>query len=202
MNKDDTPFSENETKYDRLKKRVVSGFAESEEARLRNLFGSDIAFARKPSQFLMHLKIKAGNNFSEKALRSIFLDKMPQSIRGVLVTLEGQSLEELAEAADKIIEIAPQDAMSINKISTTNSNLNSDPIGQQSLRSLQDQVARLTGTVKKLLNQQATACSHREKGRGRSRARSASRNRKDFNGICYYHHKFGNDAYKCLQPCT
>lgn len=121
VNKDVTPLGANETKYGRLRKRVIQGFAESEEARLRNLFSSDSGFSGRPTQLLMHLKIKAGVNFSEKAIKSIFLDKMPES---VLVSLDGQDIEKLAETADRIIEIAPNNnnnACTINKVSMNHS---------------------------------------------------------------------------------
>ena len=64
-------------------KRVIQGFPESEEARLRNLFCSDSGFSKRLTHLMMHLKIKAGVNFLEKAIKSIFLhgEKNPRIIR-------------------------------------------------------------------------------------------------------------------------
>ncbi|GFW25417.1 hypothetical protein TNCV_3721451 [Trichonephila clavipes] len=55
----------------------------------------------KPSQLLRKMKSLAGVNISEKVLRTLWLDKLPDSIKNILVI----SSENLSVMADKIFEI-------------------------------------------------------------------------------------------------
>lgn len=200
VNKDNTPLQDGESKYDRLRKKVIQVFAESEEVRLKKLFSGDTAFIGKPSQLLMHIRNKAGMNFSDKALRSLFLDKMPERIRGILVTLDNQNIDKLAETADKIIEITPEAAIAVNRVSMANDNASSID-SNDTIRSLQDQISKLTTAMEKLLSQRASF-NPRGRARGRSKSRSDSRSRRSENGLCYYHNKFGDESFKCSQPCS
>ena len=66
---------------------------------------------------------------------------MPESVRSILVSLDGQDVEKLAETADKIIEIAPNNnnnACTINKVSTNHSarvlNNSDEPVTLQALQ--------------------------------------------------------------------
>ena len=203
VNKDVTPLGANETKYGRLRKRVIQGFAESEEARLRNLFSSDSGFSGRPTQLLMHLKMRAGENFSEKAIKSIFLDKMPGNVRSILVSLDGQNLEKLAETADKIVEISPNNsAVTINKVSTSHSvRISNNDDESVSLHALQEQILKLSATVEKLVSDRSRARSRGRSRGGRHRSASRSNNIIADNGVCYYHNKFGDQAYKCHEMC-
>ncbi|GFW02847.1 uncharacterized protein TNCV_3732471 [Trichonephila clavipes] len=58
----------------------------------------------KPSQLLRKMKSLAGVNISEKVLRTLWLDKLPDSIKNILV-ISSENLENLSVMADKILEI-------------------------------------------------------------------------------------------------
>ncbi|GFQ94625.1 uncharacterized protein TNCT_664421 [Trichonephila clavata] len=50
------------------------------------------------------MKSLAGDNITEKALRTLWLDKLPDSIKNILV-VSSENLENLSVTADKIFEI-------------------------------------------------------------------------------------------------
>ncbi|GFX88840.1 transposon Tf2-6 polyprotein [Trichonephila clavipes] len=58
----------------------------------------------KPSQLSRKMKSLAGVNISEKVLRTLWLDKLPDSIKNILV-ISSENLENLSVMADKIFEI-------------------------------------------------------------------------------------------------
>lgn len=66
---------------------------------------------RKPSQFLRHFQQLLGERAStidSTFLREVFLQRLPSNVRMILAsTPDTVSLENLAELADKIMEIAP-----------------------------------------------------------------------------------------------
>ncbi|GFR24110.1 uncharacterized protein TNCT_710291 [Trichonephila clavata] len=58
----------------------------------------------KPSQLLRKMKSLAGDNITEKVLRTLWLDKLPDSIKNILV-VSSENSENLSVMADKIFEI-------------------------------------------------------------------------------------------------
>ncbi|GFQ94627.1 transposon Ty3-G Gag-Pol polyprotein [Trichonephila clavata] len=58
----------------------------------------------KPSRLLRKMNSLAGDNITEKALRTLWLDKLPDSIKNILV-VSSENLENLSVMADKIFEI-------------------------------------------------------------------------------------------------
>ncbi|GFQ93751.1 retrovirus-related Pol polyprotein from transposon 17.6 [Trichonephila clavata] len=58
----------------------------------------------KPSQLLRKIKSLAGENITEKVLRTLWLDKLPDSIKNILV-VSSENFENLSVMADKIFEL-------------------------------------------------------------------------------------------------
>ncbi|GFR27780.1 retrovirus-related Pol polyprotein from transposon 17.6, partial [Trichonephila clavata] len=95
--------SNEKNKYSCAKSRLLSTFKESEEKSIKKLLTGISLGDMKPSQLLRKMKSLAGDNITEKVLRILWLDKLPDSIKNILV-VSSENLENLSVMADKIFE--------------------------------------------------------------------------------------------------
>ncbi|GFT06603.1 hypothetical protein TNCV_2855351 [Trichonephila clavipes] len=135
-----------------------------------------------PSQLLRKMRSLAGTDVSEKALRKLWLDKMPDSVKCIVIVSE-EHLDKIAAMADKIVEMAPR---------TVDIAAVQDSAGVDQLMA---KIATLEGQIASLKLQRKFQSS-RPHHHQRSRSRSKSRRRCNPQGrYCFYHFRFGN---KCL----
>lgn len=186
-------------KYEVLKERIIESFDESQESKLRKLLRGQELYDEKPSHLLQRLRNLAGGLCADKVVRSLFLEQLPESARGILAISQVDDLNQLVAQADRIIDIMkPQIAETYKETPKVN---NVD-------KSLEVQIQELTKMVHKLSTE-----VRRDKPRQRSRSRypqhkSKSRERNSTvsdqteNNYCYYHGKFGESSYKCRKPCA
>ena len=167
--------------YNKLKKQLTKRTAALEQCRLQQLFNAEELGDRTPSQLLRHmqqLEDKA-NNTDGAFLRELFLQRLPSNLCMVLAsTPDNGNLEELAQLADKIMEVVTPAVSSVNT---------DTEFGQ-----LRQEVAEL-----KLLIQ--VIKQPRRRSHGRSPSPAPQRQSQD---ICWYHAKFGDNARKCKPPCA
>ena len=126
-------------------------------------------------------------------LRELFLQRLPANVRMVLAsTRENTSIEELAQLADRIIEVAVPP--SVSNVSTQPSELDQ----------LKAEITSLTQVVNSLRR------NYRSNSRSRyssNRRRSPSPARRprtppEQSDVCWYHWNFGDSARKCIPPCS
>ena len=55
------------------------------------------------------MRTLGGSEFSDKVLRTLWLEKLPNSVQSILIVSE-ESLDKLSAMADKIIEMTPRSA--------------------------------------------------------------------------------------------
>ena len=77
-------------------------------SRTRQLLEREEVGDRTPSQFLRRLRGLAGTIFSEDALRSLWLGRLPSTIPAILATQKNVPLEKTPELADAIVEATPR----------------------------------------------------------------------------------------------
>ena len=191
-----------ETAYDDLKAELLKSTSATLQERLQQLVDKEELGDRKPSQFLAVLQgIMGETTVSDELMRGFFLRRMPPMVCAVLATLPADaSVEQLATVADAVIAAAPSAAVpSIHQVSTDNSTATSSvgAVGgttvEDRLNKIEQQMAQLTKQIKRL--------SYRNRSRSYSRNRSRSiETNKD--GPCFYHHKYGDKARRCEEPCT
>ena len=99
-----------ENPYNIIKEQLIKRTAASEQRRLQQLFSTEELGDRKPTQLLRRLQQLAGDMpglTDGTFLRELFLQRLPANVRMVLAsTRDNTSIEELAQLADRIIEVA------------------------------------------------------------------------------------------------
>lgn len=92
-------------KYEALKRRVIDSLSESQETKLRRLLRGQAMGDEKPSVYLQRLRNLAGGQCNDSVLRSLFMEQMPENVRGILAISPLDDLSTMAAQADRIIEV-------------------------------------------------------------------------------------------------
>ncbi|GFR08590.1 uncharacterized protein TNCT_347711 [Trichonephila clavata] len=98
---------ENTAKYSTAKERLLLTFQESENVRIKRLLTGLELGDMLPSQLLRKMCSLGHSDISEKVLRTLWLEKMPESVRNIVIVSD-EGLEKLATMADKIVEMSPR----------------------------------------------------------------------------------------------
>ncbi|XP_070519745.1 uncharacterized protein [Cardiocondyla obscurior] len=178
-----------ENKYEALKKLLIQRLTISQEQKIRQLLEHEELSDRKPTQFLRHLQALAGASVPKELLRTLWLSRLPSQLQVVLASRHKDPLNEVAEQADKIVEISGNTVT----VAATSQQVPS------SGNAIERQIAMLTKQVAALTTQFGRRPSIK-RGNTRSRSRTPVRERRS-NYICYYHKKFKNEAQKCENGC-
>ena len=202
-------------KYQRLKSELIKRTSVSEQKRLHQLLIAEELGDRKPTQLLRKMRLLLGESkLEDNILKQLFLQRMPGSVKAILAsTQDSVSLEQLAELADKIIEVATPSS-SIGQVSNVAGGGAESSVSPEVQR-LSAQVAQLTAQVQALTaGLDRGRSSSRDRGRSasrdskRQRSRSKSRNSGTASGQthaspeCWYHWRFGDKAKHCISPCS
>lgn len=193
-----------EEPYTTLKTQLTKRTTASEQKKLQLLFTSEELGDRKPTQLLRRMQQLLGNRsgmIDGSFLRELFLQRLPPNVRMVLASSpEGTGLEQLAELADKVMEVAAPNPPSIAGV-TASSTLAAE-VGQ-----LRDNISRLEKMVQSLARSHSYSRSHSRSSRRPSTppatdSSDATDPPHDSDSLCWYHHKFGTNAQKCRAPCS
>lgn len=202
-----------ENKYEKLKTQLIKRLSSSRELQISQLLAGEELGDRKPSQFLRHLQTLAADGVTEEFMRGMWSNRLPTHVQAIIVSQKGSTLEEVAELADKICEIAPAPAMQVasTALMPTPSTSSSTPVHNNNafdsmLQKLDGLISsRIQMELQRLQIAQLSIQDGRPRFRrnstrspGRYRSRSQSRSR----GMCWYHYNFGDKARKCTSPCN
>ncbi|XP_039765343.1 uncharacterized protein LOC120637573 [Pararge aegeria] len=177
-------------KYDKLKSELINRLSASKASKIKQLLRHEELGDRKPSQFFRHLRDLAGAEFPDEYLHTIWISRLPVNVQTVLAAQRSATLEEQAELADRIMDIASSKP-------NVHASVSPSPVDddlRKEVSELRRQIERLTSKFSNRSRQSA-----RQPQRGRSRSRSQSSYRKY--PVCFYHSKYGNQANKCVRPC-
>lgn len=175
-------------KYTAAKERLLNTFKESDNNRIKRLLTGLELGDMKPSQLLLKMK-SLGVDMTDTMLRSLWLEKMPDSVKQILVVSE-ETLDKLAIMADKIVELNSRQELSSVSENTV-------------VEELRNKIAALELQISTITARHSRSRTHDFSGQ-RSKSRSKSRRRFDKKGkYCYYHFTFGEKCYpqKCQPPC-
>ncbi|KYN06788.1 hypothetical protein ALC62_02256 [Cyphomyrmex costatus] len=174
-----------ERAYETLKTELIKRLNLSQEHKTRRLLEHEEIGDRKPSQFLRHLRGLAGNVVGDKVLRTIWLSRLPSYIQPHLVTRAEDTVDQLTDIADAIVEATRAPAF----------------------QEIAEQLSAIRTSIESIRDVGRGRDRGRDRGerawRSRSRPRSRSRNRGHApGGPCYYHWRFGTEATRCEPPCS
>ena len=106
------------------------------------------------------------------------------------------ALDKLAEMADKIIVVA---SLSIAYVDTlTTAAADQPPTLAAEVEHLRDEVSSLEKLVQKFAHPRSSSQSIR---RSSLRSPTPTSSTTPADSLCWYHHKFGDEAQRCRSPC-
>ncbi|GBO26452.1 Transposon Ty3-I Gag-Pol polyprotein, partial [Araneus ventricosus] len=186
--------SDSQTKYTDSKTRLLNLFKESENARIQRLITDIDLGDLKPSQLLQKLRSVATSDVSENLIKTLWLGKLPDSIKIILIVSK-EDTDSLAIMADKICDMSPK-----TEIYSTSYEHNSS-------NELLDRVKNLGQQISALCIRIGARPRTRNNNYFRNRSRSRSNRRHDFNPkgkLCYFHFRFGTKCFpeKSQPPCS
>ena len=103
--------------YDVLKEQLIKQTAASKQRQLQQLFSAEELGDCKPTQLLHRLKQLADDTSGADGvfLQELFLQRLPTNVRMVLASTRGDTtIEELAQLADKIIEVVVPEVATVS----------------------------------------------------------------------------------------
>lgn len=176
-----------EEKYTKLKDALIQRLSISQEKRVRKLLSDEELGDRKPSQFLRHLRSLAGTVLSDdNIIRQLWMCRLPQQAQAILAAQANLGLDQIAELADKITELAPASAVCSTSV----------PPSLMTLDMLAKRLEEVSSQVAALSRQQRRPSRDRSESSDRSTTSTTSSKR------CWYHRKWGVKASRCISPCN
>lgn len=186
--------------YDTLKVKLLERFEESEQSRLHTLLTSLSLDDKKPTHLLRQMRELAGGNIADTALKSLFLQRLPQQAQAMF-SISDQSLEQIAILADRFLEVTTSNIVSIQK--------QPNEITNDKFNFLTNKIEKLTLELASLKTSRQNFAYDKRPPRSHSRSKSASRitNNSDATNkvtpaMCWYHYRFHEKARKCIKPCN
>lgn len=194
--------------YDQLKDAILQRTMASERKRLQQLLTAEELGDRRPSQLLRAMQALIGDRaatFDDSLLRELFMQRLPPQVQMILTTASSLSLSELAQHADKIMEVTGPSVAAVSASSQQASTAFLPPSSsQQQIEELRSEVRNLSSMIAALSRRAPRRRPRRPRSSSRSRRRSASplHDNRSSSGFCWYHETFGAEAHKCLKPCA
>lgn len=190
-------------KYKTLKDALIERNSESQEKKLEKLLNYIDIGDEKPSSFFRSMAAQTTSlNVSEELIKKIWLQRLPNHVKGVLSVVEDQDTSKLMTLADKVWE-QTRPAQIFDAASKLQPKPRSEP------KTIEMQISLVTSQIEELTKKFNNFASYNNRSRSRSRSRrpnqsgsSSSTNDTKKDGLCFYHYRFGNKARKCVEPCT
>jgi len=162
---------------------------------------------RKPSEYLADLKCKITDENGDpnnELIKFFFYRILPTHIKDILLTRELQDIDSLGFLADRLYGNSQSNVCTVtNTISTSKKPFNDD-----NYNILLDKFEQLLNENKSLKKEISELKSTREIELSRSSGEFTVRrpyHKSEFTNNkpewCYYHNRFGIEAYRCIQPC-
>ena len=175
---------------DTLKQQLIKRTHLSEQCRLQQLFHSLDLGDRKPTQLLQRMRQLLGDTAvaaDGPLIRELFLHCLPSNVRMVVaLAAAGKSLEETAELADSIVDIAPPSVAVVSP--------------PDALESLRTEVKQLTKLVSSLATRNCSPAQRCTSPRHSQPRLTPPPSASLTTILCWYHRRFGDRARNCTPP--
>ena len=195
------------SKYAALKSATLSRLADSSQQQLLKLFTQLELGDKKPSQLLRHMRSLADGRVTDEVLQIKWRDLLPLHVQRLLKIFKAMSLDELAAAADQLLESAALvAAIDPAQVSTCSADVatpvvqpivpvaNPDCVASE-LSTLRLVLANVVSSSREILEKLSGISNHLRRiapAHAGSRSRLCSPAPRD--GLCFYHRRFGNNA--------
>ncbi|KAF9413074.1 hypothetical protein HW555_008594 [Spodoptera exigua] len=180
-------------RFEALKTRLLSVYEESENKQLQKLLNEVELGDQRPSQLLRRMRDLARDKMPDETLRMLWMSHLPSSTRAVLAVSEESKLDSLAAMADKMGE-QTKEANSVCSCSHTSAaTQSSTPSPDDRIINMIEALTKEVAALKMDRSRNYYRGPRRDRYRSRSRSKSTSRD----SSICYFHRKFGKEAYRC-----
>ncbi|XP_066260988.1 uncharacterized protein [Euwallacea similis] len=170
-------------KYEGIKHRLISLFAESDEKRLRKLLSQVELGDKKPSHLLNEMRSLGGAAVSPEILKTLWMQHLSTSIQPILAG-SSEPLDKMANLADKIHEIVQPQTYSVQVSGK-----------EAQAPQLIERISRLEQSMERLKP------IRRSRSKSRTR-RTETRSPSADPGVCWYHQRFRDKARQCAKPCS
>nr|VZI23835.1 unnamed protein product [Spirometra erinaceieuropaei] len=139
--------------YSTLKAEILRLNSVSDRQRYHQLVKAESLGDRKPSELLRRMRSLLGDmQVDDKFVKEMFLERLPADVQTILVSgSQDLTVSQLAEMADRMIEVQRFQSPSVAQISSSSSSVNENLVKQVSamadeMASLKIQLARLTSS--------------------------------------------------------
>lgn len=129
--------------YTEVKNRLIEEFSVSESKRIKTLLQDLTLGDSKPSALLRRMRDLAGGNFTDQALKSMWLSLLPTSVQTIL-SVSKDDLGDLAGLADRVFEVTN------TSLSCSAVNVTQDVSLKSEIQSLKDEIVALKSQVRQL----------------------------------------------------
>ncbi|GBP40882.1 hypothetical protein EVAR_88943_1 [Eumeta japonica] len=162
-------------KYNTLKTRLLTVYAEIETRQLQKLLSEVELGDQRPSQLLRRMRDLARTKIPDDTLRVMYTGHLPTAVRAVLAVSDTKDLDNLATVADKIIENT-RPLVDVNEVtSSMNHAPSASHKSESNINRIVDEISKLSMVIKR---KGRTQPSWHETHRLRSRSRTPSRSRR------------------------
>lgn len=186
----------NTGRYEQLKNRLLSVYEESENKQLQKLLNEVELGDQRPSQLLRRMRELARDKLPDDTLRMLWMSHLPSSTRAVLSVSEESKLDALAAMADKMDEQTKE----VSSICSCGHSSGSQQLSISTDTKIISMIESLTKEVAALKMDRSRSQYRRSYYQDRQRSRSRSKSSRST--TCYFHRKFGKEAYRCRSPCN
>lgn len=93
-----------QNKYEHSKRAITQRLTDSRQKQIQRLLNDLVLADKKPSQLLREMKDLAAGSVHDEMLHTLWVNRLPVTIRPLLVTSDTLDLNALAEMADRIMD--------------------------------------------------------------------------------------------------
>ena len=158
---------------------------------------------RRPSEYLEELKnkLKDENGNPNTNLINFFFQRiLPTNIKNILASNKNLNMEERGTLADQIYN---NEQNTINNINKSEKKLEND---KETIDFLLNKIEHLNKEIKLLKEIKQTSPEIKKKNYIQRNQKQLTYDRRNNpsnqNSYCFYHSKFGDNAFRCTSPCN
>jgi hypothetical protein len=179
--------------YGRLKAALVASHTMMEYQKVDKLMAMEPLGGRKPTELLAAMQ-KLRPSQDEAFFAWAFIQRLPREVRVLLAQDDTSDMRKIAEKADALVALHQPQHHDVAAVAAVG------PAAENSPSADEDTVAAATARGKGKAGRGGRSGKKKQKG-GRCRC-SQSPFDIHQSPLCYFHVRYGEKAYKCVEPCA